>query len=132
MFGHFKRCGNSGEILNFSPTRFGVQSFHIPLFTLFQRGAYENFQKIILSDNICRHFTDIIIGTDKCRNRNDAAVQKQLGYFGDTTDILYTVGFGEAQIIVDTAADIVSIKNKAKQSANMDFKFKFKSERTLT
>ena len=46
MFGHLKRCGNSGEILNFSLARFGVQSFHIPLFTLFQRGAYENFQEI--------------------------------------------------------------------------------------
>ena len=132
MFGHFKRCGNSGEILNFSLARFGVQSFHIPLFTLFQRGAYENFQEIIFSDNIRCHFTDIIIGTDKCRNRNDAAVQKQLGYFGDTTDILYTVSFGEAQIIVDTAADIVSIQNTAKQSALMEFTFQCNRNRTFT
>ena len=120
MFGHFKRCRNSGEILNFPSACLGIQPFHIPLFAFFQRSTYENFQKIILSDNIRRHFTDIIIRADKCRNRNDTAVQKQFGDFGDTTDVLHTVGFGEAQIVIDTAADIVAVQNTAKQSALME------------
>ena len=57
---------------------FRIQALYIASLTLLQRGTYENFQKIILSDYIRCHFANIIIRTDKSSNCYNTAVQKQL------------------------------------------------------
>ena len=54
------------------------------------------------------------------------------GNLGYTADVLYAVGFRKAQIVIDAAADIVSVQNTAKQSAFMQLTFQSDSYRTLT
>ena len=71
---------------------------------------------VIISDNIGRHFANIITGADEGGNRYDTRIYKKFGNLSYATYIFYTVGFRKTQIIINTATDIVSIQNTAKQS----------------
>ena len=124
--------GNTREVFNFSAACLCIQAFYIPAFAFLNGCTDVHFQKIILPDNIRRHFADVVAGTDKGCNRYNARIYKQFGNLGYTADVLYAVGFRKAQIVIDAAADIVSVQNTAKQSAFMQLTFQSDSYRTLT
>ena len=80
---------------------------------LFDRSADIYFQEVLLPDNRCRHFPQIVIRADKSRYRDNSRIDKKFAYFGDTADILYPVFSRKAEIVVDPAADIVAVQDAA-------------------
>ena len=132
MFGNLERCGNSCKILNFPFPCLRIQSFHITFLTFLQRSTNENLQEIILTNNVCSHFANIIIRADKCSNRNDTTIQKQLRHFRYATDIFHPVRFGESQVIINSTTDIIPIQDTAKQSTLMKFTFQCDGNRALS
>src|SRR5699024_1679691 len=126
-----KKRGNTCKILDFSLTCLGIKSLHVTAFTLFKRGTDINFQKIVLSDNISRHFTNIVIRTDKSRDCYNTRIKKEFGNFGYTPDILHTVGLRKTEVIVDATADVVTIQDTAKQSSFMKFALQGNGYRTF-
>ena len=81
----------TGEVL-ISPLALCIQDLSHP-FRILNGRTDVHFQKIILPDNIRRHFADIVAGTDKGGNRYNARIYKQFGNLGYATDVFYTVGF---------------------------------------
>lgn len=110
MFGCFERSGNTREILDLAPACLRIQPFDIAPLALFDRSADIYFQEVLLPDNRCRHFPQIVIRADKSRYRDNSRIDKKFAYFGDTADILYPVFSRKAEIVVDPAADIVAVR----------------------
>ena len=40
----------------------------------------------------------------------DAAIRHQLCYFADPPDILYSIGFGKAQVAVESVAQVIAVQ----------------------
>ena len=117
MSGSFERSGNTREILDLAPACLRIQPFDIAPLAFFDRSADIYFQKVLFPDNGCRHFPQIVIRADKSRYRDNACIDKELAYFGNTADILYPVFCRETEIVVDPAADIVAVQDAAQQTA---------------
>lgn len=119
MLRSFKRGGNSGKVLDFTPTCFGIKSFHITFLTLYQRSADIDFQEILYPDNTGSHLPKLIAGTDESGNGNDSRINKQLAYFGYATDVFHTILCRKAQIIIDATTNIIPVQYTAEQTTFM-------------
>ena len=131
MFGCFERSGNAREILDLAPACLRIQPFDIAPLALFDRSADIYFQEVLLPDNRCRHFPQIVIRADKSRYRDNSRIDKKFAYFGDTADILYPVFSRKAEIVVDPAADIVAVQDAAQQTALVQLALKRYRHRAL-
>ena len=131
MFGCFERSGNAREILDLAPACLRIQPFDIAPLALFDRSADIYFQEVLLPDNRCRHFPQIVIRADKSRYRDNSRIDKKFAYFGDTADILYPVFSRKAEIVVDPAADIIAVQDAAQQTALVQLALKRYRHRAL-
>ena len=114
-----------------APACLRIQPFDIAPLALFDRSADIYFQEVLLPDNRCRHFPQIVIRADKSRYRDNSRIDKKFAYFGDTADILYPVFSRKAEIVVDPAADIVAVQDAAQQTALVQFALKRYRHRAL-
>ena len=54
--------------------------------------------------------THVPVGTDEARETDDASVGKQLGHLGDASDVLEPVLGREAEVLVQSVPDVVSVE----------------------
>ena len=99
MFRNFIRAGNSCKLRNFSFPRSLIQSFYIPLFTLFNGSADINFPKTV-SDNLFCILAIMPVRRNKCGNHDQACIIHQLCNLCNPPDIFYPVLIGKTKIAV--------------------------------
>ncbi len=56
-------------------------------------------------------------GRNKGGQRDHPGIHKQLGHLADATDVLLPVGIGEAQVLAEAMADVVTIEHIGGQAA---------------
>jgi len=109
--GDIERGVDAGEEPDLPAAGFRIEAFDITLFTYGEGGIHEDLNKIVFPDDPFCHFPDVIRGTDKAVDGDDAGVDEELRNFCDPADILKTVSFGKGEVIVDARADDVTVKD---------------------
>src|SRR5688500_5412079 len=56
---------------------------------------------------------------DKGSQHNQASVDHQLGRFGNTADVLYSVGFGETEVAAKAVAHVVAVEQVGMAAASV-------------
>jgi len=69
--------------------------------------------------------------TDETRQTDDSSVCKQLRDLGDTSNVLFAIFRTEAEILVESVADIVSIQAVRRNSLARQVAFQFERQRCL-
>jgi len=59
---------------------------------------------------------DLSERTDETRETDDAAVSEQLGHLRDTSDVLFAVLGTEAEVLVESVANVVSVQTVRRNS----------------
>ena len=59
----------------------------------------------------------LAIGADEAGHGDDAGVGEQLGDLADAADVLFAVGGGEAEVLVQAVADVVAVENVGQVAA---------------
>ena len=75
---------------------------------------------------------DLLGGTDKTIDADDAAVHKQLRNFGDTSNVFVAVIFRKPKVVVDAGTDIVAIKHLGEVATFVELVFDMCSYSGLT
>ena len=83
----------------------------------FQFYEFKNFQGRKKIERVCfgscneKKVTYLSEGGDEGDEADDTGVGEELGDFTDSSDVLLSVGEGEAEILVEAVSDIVTVKD---------------------
>ena len=80
--------------------------------------------KLFVFSRTVSYASYLCIGTDKSSDTHDATIGKQLGDLGYTSDILFSVFLGEAQILVEPRTNVVSVQTVCGNSLTDEVLFK--------
>ena len=111
-FGLFVRAVDAGEILELAGPRLGVKALGVALLRLGQRRIDEDLDELALRKHLAHHVALGAERRDEGGQHDEAGVGHQPRDFADPADILDPVGLGEAEIAVETVADIVAIEQE--------------------
>ena len=101
-----------------APACLRIQPFDIAPLALFDRSADIYFQEVLLPDNRCRHFPQIVIRADKSRYRDNSRIDKKFAYFGDTADILYRSSAEKPRLLLIPLRILSPSRMPAQQTAH--------------
>ena len=89
-----------GEVGDLAGARLFVQPFWITLFTQIKCGVDEHFDEVAVAEAFSRKPALGPEGRDERNKRCQAGIHHQPGHFRHAADVLYAVGFREAQVLV--------------------------------
>ena len=106
------RAVDSGEVLQLTRACLGVEAFDVASFGHFEWGVNEDLDEFTGLHLRPNHISLGAEGRDEGGDDNETRVCHQLGHFTDAADVFHTVGFGEAQILVQPVAHIVAVEKE--------------------
>ena len=108
--GGLVRGVDPGEIEEFAPPCLFEQALGIVGFGHGQRGIDEDLDELAWPDTGASKVTLGSEGRDERGDDDEAGVDHETGHFGGATDVLYPVGIGEPQVLVEAVADVVAVQ----------------------
>lgn len=111
VFRCFVRVVNTGEAPDKPLPGFLVQAFDIPAFAYRHRSVDINFNKIGRTDNLPCQCPHLALRADERIDTENSRVQEQTSYLGNPAYILHAVFLREAEILVDSTADIIAVQD---------------------
>src|SRR5262245_60256141 len=102
---------DTGEIGDEAGAGLAVEPLGIALLAHFKRRIDIDLDELSLLEQIPRHAPLGAERRDERDHDDKASIDEQSRRFGHAADILHPVGVGEAEILVETVADIVAVEH---------------------
>ncbi len=114
---------DAGEILDLAGKRALVEALGVARDAFIERGIDENLDELALRQQLAHHAPLGAERRDERAQHDEAGVGHQLGDFADAADVLDAVALGEAQVAVETVADIVAVEQQRMRTARVQAGF---------
>ena len=76
--------------------------------------------------------THVSVRTDEARQTDDSAVGEQFRHLGDTTNVLFAVLKSEAEVLVETVTNVVTVETVRRNALTDEVLLEGKGDRRLT
>ena len=100
----------SREVFDLTRTRLGIEPFDVTLFARGIGASDEYFMKVLLANDLPRQAPERSSWGDEGGQGDDATTGKQFRDFCNTADIFFPVFVRKSEVVVEPAADVVSIQ----------------------
>ena len=101
---------DAGEVLQFAATRLAVQPLHVARLGDRERRVHVHLEELALAEQRTRHAALGAERRDERHQHDQAGVGHQLRHLGDATDVLDSIGVGEAEVAVQAVAHVVAVE----------------------
>ena len=101
---------DAGEVLEVAAPRLLVEALGVPLLGHAERRVHEHLAELVLLHQLARQPPFRAERRDERHQHDQAGIHHQPRDLGDAADVLDAVGFGEAQVLVETVPHVVAIE----------------------
>ena len=101
---------NSGEVLQFSASGFGVEALRVAAFTLGQWRVDKDFKELARFEERAGVIALGTVGADERDDRDKAGIDKQARDLGNPANVFDAIGLGEAEILIQAKANFVTVE----------------------
>jgi len=99
-----------GQVLQFSPSGPGVQSFWVAAFTFRQRSVHKDFKELSRWEQRPDAITLRPEGANERDDCDEPGIDEKPSNLGCATNILDTIGFRKGKVPIQAAPDLVSVE----------------------
>ena len=96
--------------------RLGIETLDIARLAHLEGRGHVDFLEVVGADDVAREPAQLLGGTDKGGQGDDAGVDEELGHLGNAADVFPAVLRAEAEVGVDAGTDVVAVEQAAQEA----------------